>query len=138
MKVNFKENAFYADMNNSSEYQKDSSKEFSSFVKNNKSLVCGIFAILLSVINLLFGVIININTYIFVNSNNIGVTHWITVLLVLSVILTLISIVFGVFSVISYTKSNQNSSAVIGLIISIIAFVVCILGLTFNVVVVMM
>lgn len=134
MRVEFNGNGFSADMNEGNGKITDSQSGFKSIIANNWSLVLGIFSLILSVINLPFGLFINLNKQIFKNVNGVNLSYWMAILLVFSMVFVIVSILSGVFSILCYSKSSKKTTDVAGILLSIVSFLVCATVITLDVV----
>ena len=134
MRVEFHGNGFMADMNDCSEYKGNNKYELSSFINRNKTLIFGLISLFLSLINLPFGLFINLSRRVLEGFDGVSAAWWITVLAVMTAIFSIFSVAAGIASVLAYSKSEKSSSNVAGLISSIISFAVCIIALVLTVI----
>ena len=134
MRVEFNGNGFRADMNDGNEKFAGYQSDFKNIITNNWSLVLGIFSLILSVINLPFGLFMNLNKQIFKNANEINFSYWMAILLVFSIVFVVVSILSGVFSILCYSKSCKKTTDVAGVLLSIVSFLVCATVITLDVV----
>lgn len=134
MRVEFNGSGFSADMNDGNENFTCCQSDFKNIITHNWPLVLGIFSLILSVINLPFGLFINLNKQIFKNANEVNLSYWMAILLVFSVVFVIVSILSGVFSILCYSKSCKKTTDVAGVLLSIVSFLVCATVITLDVV----
>lgn len=129
MRVEFNSNGFRADMNDSPEYKEDNRYEVSLFVKSNKTLIFGLLSLFLSLVNLPFGLFINLSRRISGNLDGISASCWITILVVMAAIFSVFSVSSAIASIVIFSKSEKNSFNIAGFISSILSFAICIIAL---------
>ena len=126
MRVEFDRNGFYADMDERKVNFDRKESGFKNIITENWPLTLGGLSLILSVVNLPFGLFMNLNKHVFNNVNGVNLSYWMAVLLVFSAVFVIVSISSGVFSIICYTKSRKKTTDVAGVLLSLISFLVCI------------
>ena len=134
MEMNFNGNEFSASINSSSE--KRHSIDFENgkkIINENGSIVFSVIALVLSLINLPFGLFMNLSTVFLRTLTDGSINHWISVLLVTTSIVITLSILCGVVSIVLFSKAKKTTSSCIGLALAIISFVLCAVCLGLNI-----
>ena len=111
MKIEFNKNGFSAEMNSLNETscnEKVSSFKFN--IQENKVLLFGILAFIISVITLPFTLLLNFNFDILQQIFNTSIQHWITILFIVSTVMILLSLVCGIFSISLYKKTQKTDT----------------------------
>ncbi len=134
MRVEFNGRGFRADMNDGNENFAGNQNDFKKIIANNWSLILGVLSLILSVVNLPFGLFINLNKHIFKNVNGVNLSYWMAILLVFSVLFVIVSILSGVFSILCYSKSSKKTADIAGILLSIVSFLVSVTVITLDVV----
>ena len=132
MRVEFNGRGFSADMND--ENFASPRCDFKKTIANNLPLVLGVISLILSVVNLPFGLLINLNKQIFEKVNAMNTSYLMAILLVFSIVFVVVSILSGVFSIFCYSKSRKKTTDIAGVVLSIISFLVCTSVITLDVV----
>lgn len=136
MKVEFHENGFHANINeneNTSVCLRESSLMLKEGIKRSAPLLLAIFALVISVTLLPFGLFMNIGTDLFAELLGQSLTHWITVLLVISLIMIAVSVICGTFAIVLAVKSKKPGTAGIVVALSVLSFVICAICLILNI-----
>ncbi len=134
MKIEWNENGFSASMNDEPSHVRVETASGWELLRENGTLILGSIAVMSSILNLLFGLFLNFSTDIIAYFMEHAAEHWMVVLLIFSIILFSMAVLSGIFSIIHYTKSKKKTLDVIGLVLSILAFVVGFSGLVLNIV----
>ena len=134
MKMEFNTNGFSATMRDNNEEHSSQSNSFPNLIKDKKSFLLGLAAIVISVFNLPFGLFMNFSTRLLEVILETGLMHWIIVLCVFSVLMIAVAILCGVLSIVSYTKSEKTSVDMLGLVLSIFSFAVGAVCLVLNII----
>ena len=100
MKIEWNENGFSASMNNeqSSMLQKEAPTGV-TILRENKTLMVGMIAFICAIVNLLFGLFLNLSTDLLAYFAEHTATHWMVVLLMFSVVLFSFAVLSGIFSI---------------------------------------
>lgn len=105
-----------------------------TILRENKTLMIGMIAFICAIVNLLFGLFLNLSTDLLAYFAEHTATHWMVVLLMFSVVLFSFAVLSGIFSIIFYTKSKKTTLDAVGFTLSILSFVVGCSGLILNIV----
>ena len=102
--------------------------------RNLGALLLGIIAIVFSIIELPLGLFINLSYDALNSALGITATHWVVVLFAISVIVAVLSIACGIISIVCYAKSAKQTVDIVGMVLSIISFVISTSCLVLNIV----
>ena len=133
MKIDFKDNTFSASMNEEAPIIEISHVPSLHFLKNNKPLFFGVLAFLISLINIPFGIFMNLSTEFLIKIFEVNASHWISVLFVFSACIITASLTFSILALVCYPKSKKAAYDKIGIAISILTFAICAIGITFSI-----
>ena len=135
MEMNF--NGYEFNSNIDSHSAKRHSVDFENgkkILSENGSFILSVISVVLAVINLPFGLFMNLSTEILSKFINNGINHWIFALFVVTGIVITISVLCGVFSIVLFAKTKRTTLSCVGLALAIISFIVCAVCLTLSIV----
>ena len=134
MKVEFNMNSFSSGVNRDGFAGETLGTEFEKgFIKSKMPLIFGAIALFTSVINLPFGMFINLSTEFLQRVHSNGVPHWLSVMLVFSALIIALSIASAVICTVLFAKSKKATTDIAGLIMSILSFVTSAICITLNI-----
>ena len=135
MRVEFNNNGFSANMNSSYDHEQHHGEKISELpFRGFGVLLLGIIAIAFSVIELPLGLFINISYDALSSALGITAMHWAVVLFAISVIIAVMSVACGIIAIVCYSKSAKQTVDVVGMVLSIIAFIISTFCLILNIV----
>lgn len=136
MKFEANEINFSANMNLPPENDnRDVFKGFGAYAKENKTMFLAVIACVIAFANLGFGLFVNLGRKILVNIFANTITyHFITVMLVLSIVLGAVSVVLGIFAINNYFKSQKQTMDKVAVFLASLAFAVAAVSLTLDIV----
>ncbi len=135
MKMEWNNNGFFTNTNNEplEKTQADATSGL-AILRENGTIILSIIAFICAVANLLFGLFLNFSADFVTHFFDNNAWHWIIVLIIFSIILFSIAVLSGIFSIIFYKKSRKNTIDSIGVIFSILAFIIAFSGIILNIV----
>ena len=105
-----------------------------SRIKNNGALVCGIVAILISLVSLPIGLFMKLGQDILIDIFDHRSQHLFFVMFIISTVILLVSVIFGAISVCLFRKEPKVVTARVGLALSLISFVISTSALALNII----
>ena len=133
MRVEFNGTGFHAEMNQSEDARNSNSVSPALFFQNEKPLFFGLIALVVAMINLPFGIFMNLSTEAITKIFESSASQWIAVLCVISCVIICASITLGILSICYFSKSKKNSNDVVGLAVAIFSFAICVIGVVLNI-----
>ena len=126
MKMNFNGNEFNASINSSSaENHSFNFEKGKKLLSENSPLILAILSSVLAIINLPFGLFMNISTKVLSDLIGSSLPHWIFALFVVTSVIIALSILCGVFAIILFTKTKKVTLNYAGLVLAILSFILC-------------
>lgn len=134
MKIEFNTNALSANINGDECVSDSVGKELTGgLFKSNLPFFLGIIALVSSVINLPFGIFMNVGAELLRQVYEAGVPHWIFILFVASATIIAVSAACAVASIVLFAKAKKTSLDTLGLVLSILSFVISAICLVLNI-----
>ena len=130
MKVQFDGNGFSAEMGDVGRVPQ-TPKLPEGLSKKSMGLILGIVALVVALATLLMGFIASSGADLWQSAFGAAPVRYVLLMSVICFVLGAVSVACGVTSIVFYAKSAKDTPALIGLILSIIAFVVCFAALIF-------
>ncbi len=132
MKMQFGNNGnFVTDCN--SEASKENLSEIKNVMKKVPPFILGVIALVLSIANILSGILINLGGKSIREHLGENAMPWIMLLLTLAIITFLIAVVCGIFTVISHQKTEKTLLGNMGVVFAIISFAVSVAALVYDI-----
>ena len=133
MRVEFNENGFSANMNENGYPHTDRPIFFGSSIKKQVALILAVVSLVIAALLLPFGLFMNIGTDLLADLLGENLTHWTTVLLVLSFLLMAISVFCGILAIVQARKVRQEGMTLAVIMLAVLSFVLCSACLVFNI-----
>ena len=134
MKIEFNGNGFCAEANLATDKHNTSPVASGMSFMKHSCLLFSFAAFIFALTLLPFGLFVNVSTDLLRKLTEFPISHYITVLCIVSFIIAAISMICGVLSAILFFKSQKRTSDITGMIMSVFSFVLCICNIVFGIV----
>ena len=133
MRVEFNENGFSANIHENGYPHTDEYVLFRNGIKKQTALILAVVSLVIAALLLPFGLFMNIGTDLLAHLLGENLTHWTTVLLVLSFLLMAISVLCGVLAMVLARKAKQEGITLAVMMLAVFSFVLCAACLVLNI-----
>lgn len=136
MKAEFNQNGFSSSMEHDFSFPKTKKENpaIGQIVGKNSVILFGILSTILSFLLIPLAFVANILNDILQKALGAMPSSYLLLFLSVALVMALCSICFGIISIVLYGKSNKHNTDTVGLILSILSFVLCAIVMTFGIV----
>ncbi|MBQ9773245.1 MAG: hypothetical protein IJW49_11995 [Clostridia bacterium] len=131
MKVQFDGSGFSAQMGEE-QVRSNATKLDNKLTKKQMGLVLGVLALVTSLALLLFGFVGSASVDVLYSFFGMPTLRYVLLMTVICLVIAAVSVSCGIVSVVSYAKSAKETGDLVGMILSIISFVVCFVSMVMH------